>query len=98
MNPIQWLKAIYEVFGSPYPRVSLVVVAILGALGASALWVFAAKQVEKDHAAAAKSASPPTSAPTSISGPASTTGPNSPAVTGDGNNINIGNAQQKSKP
>lgn len=93
MNPIQWLKAVYEVFGTPYPRASLLAVAILGALCASALWVFAAKQVEKDRAGVTGSASPP-----AVSGPASTTGPNSPAVTGGQNDIKYGETPQKSKP
>jgi hypothetical protein len=77
MNPIEWLKAIYETFGTPYPRASLIAVAILGAISFAAVWVFAAKQVEKGHKVQ--------SAPSQVSGPASTAGPQSPANTGNGN-------------
>jgi hypothetical protein len=79
MNPLQWLKAIYETFGTPYPRLSLVAVSILGAISFAAVWLFAAKQVEKDRHTS--------HAPSQISGPASTTGDRSPAVTGNGNDI-----------
>jgi hypothetical protein len=32
MNPMQWLKALYETFGVPYPQASLIIAIILGAL------------------------------------------------------------------
>src|SRR5258708_37874929 len=79
MNPLQWLKAVYETFGAPYPRASLVAVTILGAILFAAVWLFAAKQVEKDRHTS--------TAPSQASGPASTTGDKSPAVTGNGNTI-----------
>jgi hypothetical protein len=77
MHPLEWLKALYETFGTPYPRASLVVVAVLGAIFSAAVWVFAAKQVEKDHQVPSN--------PSRVSGPASTAGPQSPANTGNGN-------------
>jgi hypothetical protein len=80
MNPVDWLKALYETFGTPHPRVSLYVVTILGAAVAFGIWLFAAKQVEKDR----QTIKAP---PSEMSGPASTTGDQSPAVTGNGNDI-----------
>ena len=77
MNPMDWLKAIYDFFGTPYPRVSLVVVTILGGAAAASIWSFAAKQVEKDRNAS--------TVPSQVSGPASTAGDNSPANTGSEN-------------
>jgi len=78
---MQWLlKALYETFGVPYPRVSLVVVVILGAVVFGGAWVFASKQVAKDHPR-----SPTVEAPRT--GNATTSGSNSPAVTGNGNDI-----------
>jgi len=82
MNPIEWLKAVYETFGTPYPRVSLIVVAILGAILFATVWLFAAKQVDKDHQIQ--------SVPSRLGGPASTTGAQSPANTGNGNQFNYG--------
>jgi hypothetical protein len=79
MNPFQWLKAVYETFGTPYPRASLVVVTIFGAILFAAAWIFTCKQVEKDRHNS--------NAPPQVSGPASTTGDKSPAVTGNGNDI-----------
>ncbi len=83
MNPIEWLKALYETFGTPNPRASMVLVVILGALSFGLVWQFAAKQVEKSHQAASvpsKTGAPPT-------GAASTTGSQSPAITGNGNQV-----------
>ena len=94
MNPMQLLKAIYETFGTPYPRASLIAVMVLGAVLAACIWLFAAKQVEKDHVAA-RHAQP------NVSGPASTSGPESPAVTGNGNDIRYeqsDDAKKKSPP
>jgi hypothetical protein len=85
-----WLKAIYEFFGTPYPKLSLFVVTILGAVAAASIWLFAAKQVAKDHQAA--------NAPSQVSGPASTTGNQSPAVTGNGNTIQYDQSSPESKP
>jgi hypothetical protein len=80
MKPLEWLKALYETFGTPYPRISLIAVMILGAIFGGALWLFAAKQVEKDHQATL-------STPSRASGPAITSGDNSPASTGNENSI-----------
>jgi hypothetical protein len=93
MNPLQWLKAIYETFGTPYPRASLIAVAILGAILFAAGWLLAAKQVEKD-----RQISP---APSQVSGPASTAGDDSPAVTGSENKITYDKSshpEKKTKP
>ena len=80
MKPLEWLKAIYETFGTPYPRVSLIAVMLICAIFGGAVWLFAAKQVAKDHGTVLN-------AQPQVSGPASTTGPNSPANTGNGNDI-----------
>jgi hypothetical protein len=79
MNPLGWAKAIYETFGTPYPRVSLIVVMVAcAALGALA-WLFLSKQVENDRLKS--------SSPSNVSGPASTSGDSSPANTGNGNDF-----------
>jgi hypothetical protein len=91
MNPLQWLKAIYETFGTPYPRASLMAVAILGAIFFAAVWLFAAKQVEKDRGASTQVV------PATASGPASTKGPNSPAVTGSGNDVRYDQSSHAAK-
>ena len=80
MNPLQWLKAIYETFGSPYPRASLAAVMVLGAIVSGAVWLFAAKQVEKDRQ---QTVSPP-----QTTGAASASGNHSVANTGNGSTIN----------
>ena len=94
MNPLQWLKAIYETFGTPYPRASLIAVAALGAIFSAAVWLFAAKQVEKDRGVASQGSS------TTAGSSASTKGPNSPAVTGNGNDIKYDQSSppEKQKP
>jgi hypothetical protein len=74
------LKSIYETFGTPYPKLSLIVVACLGAGLFAGVWIFAAKQVAKDHQASV--------IPSQVGGSASTSGNNSPAVTGSGNSFN----------
>src|SRR5258707_4651209 len=91
MNPLQWLKAIYETFGTSYPRASLIAVMILGGVATGAVWLFAAKQVEKDRGTTTQGVPP------SVSGPASTKGSNSPAVTGNGNDIRYGQSSQPEK-
>ena len=77
MNPLEWFKAIYETFGTPHPRASLIVVMALFAGFGAGVWIFLAKQVEKDRLNK--------NTPPNVSGPASTSGPNSPANTGNGN-------------
>jgi hypothetical protein len=76
---MEWLKAFYETFGTPYPRMSLVSVMLLGAIFSGALWLVLARQVEKGRQLP--------NPPSQVSGPASTTGSNSPANTGNGNDI-----------
>lgn len=88
MNPIDWLKALYETFGTSYPRASMVVVVLLGGAVSGVVWNFAAKQVQKDHQML--------SAPTNT-GPASTTGRQSPAITGSGNQVTYGESPSKKK-
>lgn len=93
MNPMEWLKAIYETFGAPYPRASLVAVGLLGAICFVGVWLFAARQVEKGREVS--------TTPSQVSGPASTTGDKSPAVTGNGNSIQYdqsSNAKKKPEP
>jgi hypothetical protein len=86
MNPVEWLKAIYETFGTPYPRASMALVVILGGVSFGLVWHFAAKQVEKSHQAI----SVPSKAGAPATGAASTTGSQSPAITGDGNQVTYG--------
>jgi hypothetical protein len=89
---LQWLTDIYDSFGTPYPRASLAVVMILGAICFGAVWLFAAKQVEKERR---------TSTAPAVSGPATTSAPNSPSVTGGNNDIHYDQSthtDEKSKP
>lgn len=89
MNPIEWLKAIYETFGSPYPRLSLVLVMVISALLGGAIWQFAAKQATKS--------SPTRTSPSQMTGTASTRGDQSPAVAGNQNNIQYDQPSPKAK-
>jgi hypothetical protein len=82
MNPLDWLKALYEAFGTPYPRFSMTVVVLLGGLLFGGIWHIAKKQVEKAHATPAPTAVAPT-------GGASTSGAQSPAITGSNNQVTI---------
>lgn len=82
MNPLGWAKAVYETFGTPYPRASMIVVIVVCAAVGAGAWQFLAKQVERDRVKV--------SSPSKVSGPASTTGNNSPANTGSGNEFNYG--------
>ncbi len=79
---VNLLKAIYETFGTPHPKMSLFVVTCFGAGLFASVWLFAARQVAKDHQ--------PSVAPSQVSGPAATSGNNSPAVTGSGNSFEYG--------
>jgi len=90
MNPMEWLKAVYETFGTPYPRASLVVVAFLGAVCFGAVWLFAAKQVEKGRQVSII-------APAQVSGTASATN-GSIANTGNGNNLSQSSPSEKKPP
>lgn len=89
---MEWLKAIYETFGTPYPRMSLLSVMALGAILSGAFWLVLARQVEKGGV---------TGSPPQVSGPASTSGDNSPANTGNGNDIQYDQSshpEKKTKP
>lgn len=46
---MDWLKTLYEVLGATYPRLSLVVAAILGALASGGAWWLIGKQYEKER-------------------------------------------------
>jgi hypothetical protein len=87
---VNMLKAIYETFGTSHPKLSLFVVTCIGAGLFASVWVFAARQVAKDHQTSA--------APSQVSGPASTSGNESPAVTGNDNNIKYESSPTESKP
>jgi len=80
MDPLRFAKAIYETFGAPHPKASLIVVMALCAGAGAAVWLFLAAQVSRDHMM-------PTAVP-SATGPASTSGSNSPANTGNENQFN----------
>ncbi len=73
MSLLSWFKAVYETFGTPYPRASLVAVMIISAFLGGGAWLILGKQVQKDRSKS------------NVSGPASTSGDNSPANTGNGN-------------
>jgi len=88
MKPMEIAKAVYQVFGTPYPRLSLGAVALLGAISFAAVWLFLAKQVEKDRAAAP--------IPPAMTGPA-TAGNGSVANTGNGNTITNDSSDRKGK-
>jgi hypothetical protein len=53
MNPMETLKAIYETFGTPYPRASLIAVMLLGGILFGAAWLVLARQVGKGTVAVA---------------------------------------------
>jgi hypothetical protein len=94
MNPMQWLKALYETFGVPWPKISMVTVIALGAVIFGGIWILAKKQVEKDQSQTIILPDVP-----KVSGDAHTSGANSPAVTGDGNNFQYNNSSpHKEKP
>lgn len=82
MNPMEWLKAAYEAFGVPHPKLSLLVVAIAGAITFGAGWMLLGHMVIRDRAAKAQ-----TLQTVPASGAATTSGDSSPAVSGNGNTI-----------
>lgn len=88
-NLMQWMKAIYEAYGVPYPRISLVVVFILGGLIAAGGWRVLGNQVEKEKRTS-------TSAPISA-GPITTSGDKSPVITGSGNSVTYDRPSQEDK-
>jgi len=81
MNPLDWLKALYEAFGVSHPRASLVSVMALGAIIFGGVWKLAATQYAKTVRSAHV-------APTT--GNATTQGSQSPAITGSDNTVTYG--------
>ncbi len=80
-NIMDWLKFLYQLFGSKYPTTSLIVVSVFGAILSGGSWWLIGLKYENDSAR--HSAPPPRIGV--HTGPATTTGNNSPANTGSGN-------------
>jgi hypothetical protein len=95
MNPLQLLKTAYETFGTPHPKLSLIIVMTIFAVVGGAIWRVGATLTDKENARTAtpSSALPQPSTPQNVTGPAATSGNNSPAVTSSGNVFNYGNSQ-----
>ncbi|MEX2302064.1 MAG: hypothetical protein WD733_14085 [Bryobacterales bacterium] len=90
LNPLEWLKSAYEVFGAGHPRLSLAIAMVVGALLFGALWEIAAHQ----HKLASQPVSESTGnnaieAGETVTGPATTHGDSSPANTGTIGSIRI---------
>jgi hypothetical protein len=49
VNPLDWLKILYEAFGAKHPITSYAVVMIVGALVFGAAWTLGARQFEKSR-------------------------------------------------
>jgi hypothetical protein len=91
-----WLKPLYEFVGVPWPRVSLFAVMILSAIVGGGIWTLVGKQVEKDHRASTSTTPISTStSTTSINN--STSGAQSPAISGNGNNVTYNNGNPPDK-
>lgn len=95
-NPVNLAKALYGVFGAKYPTASLIVVMIIGAIAAGALWMVAGQQFAKDgqeqvpRSPATTKAAPTQVAPSSQpTGSATSLGDCSPAITGSGNKVDV---------
>jgi hypothetical protein len=84
MNPLDWLKAAYAAVGTPYPRASLIVVMIFGAVIFGVIWKIGEAQVAKGAAVQPSPATAPST------GPASTNGAQSPANSGSNNSTTYG--------
>jgi hypothetical protein len=80
MDWLKWLKGFYETFGLPHPTISLVLISLLGALLFGSGWTVIGRQVEKDRIGHGVKREQKT-------GDATTTGDQSPAVSGNSNNI-----------
>jgi hypothetical protein len=91
MNPLDWLKALYETFGAPHPRSSFVVVIILGGICSAGVWALAAKQYEK-------SLTKPPEAVVSKPGDATASGDHNVAVSGNHNTIKNGQPEPSPTP
>lgn len=57
---MNWLQSVYEVIGAPYPRLSIVVAAMVGAFVFGGGWWLVGRQHAKDN-------TPPATAPVSVS-------------------------------
>ena len=47
---MEWVKTVYGAFGAPYPAISLIVAAVIGALLVGGSWYAIGKQYDKDQA------------------------------------------------
>lgn len=74
------LTSVYEAFGTPYPKLSLLIVCLLGALTFGVVWVFLGKQVEQQVQV------PPPPPTIQVTGPANA-GDSGIANSGNGNKI-----------
>ena len=81
LNPLDWLKSLYEAFGAKHPAFSFMVVMIVGALVFGALWRGGAQQYEKGRTTMNAPA------PLPPAGPISTDAPCSPVTQGSGNTV-----------
>ena len=88
MNPIEWLKSLYETFGAKHPTASLIVVMLLGAGLAAVLWQIGAQQYQKGQ-------SVPAPVPPVVN---TTTGPQSPIMPNNGGNITINGGNNAPQP
>jgi hypothetical protein len=48
---MEWLKAFYGAVGANYPLLSLIIVAVIGAIASGAVWWVVGEQYQKDHPA-----------------------------------------------
>lgn len=94
MNPLDWLKALYEAFGVRNPPMSYVVVACIGAVISSGLWFLGAKQVEKDKANETKVSAPESPKNRAEGTGAATAGPGGAANSGVMDGVTINNNNQ----
>jgi hypothetical protein len=96
MNPMEWLKTLYEAFGARHPSGSLAVVMVLGGLLGAAicgtLWLVGANQYQKSLVEPARSVN-------------TTTGAQSPIMPNNSGSVTItdesdktGHPQPKDKP
>jgi hypothetical protein len=84
LNPLEWLKSLYETFGVKHPAVSLVIVMIIGAGAFGAMWKVGEHQYEKALAVAKAAAG---SQPAPPVGPITTNAPCDPVTLGSGNAV-----------
>lgn len=84
MNPLEWLKSLYETFGVKHPAVSLIIVMIVGASAFGAMWKIGEHQYEKALAVAKAPAAPQPAPPV---GPIITNAPCDPVTLGSGDTV-----------